>query len=225
MLRINQLSGFGHGPAEPEEPTILSVTTGNALSLSVDLGPVGRKQVFLAVACTDNLGADPWDWGTGSVGGEPFTYAVPSGDESAGTGGTFTAGATIRAMETELGGTKTVTIPIQNFWGVMNSTVMLVIVATGFDAAPISYDGGNNQGGGSAGSSAVLNTAGAKLVLVAGSASFGNNLGNFRGGGNPTNGIFSSPLGTGYDDAPSGGAADVYDFQPYGYVISGAAFG
>lgn len=222
MLRVNQFSGFG-GSASPGM-LIYTSTTGatNSPSFTINLGPPGVKQVICAFATTDNVeGNDSWQWGTGSVGGEAFTYAVGSGQESAGDGASYTSGTTIRALQTNLIGEQTVSIPINLFLGTMNSTGMLAFVVRGFSATPIAYDGGNSQGG-SAGDNFTINTAGARLVI---GAATGSSPGNMQGPGSEVTTLSNSVMSLGYDLSPAGGGSDVYSFTGGKYGISGASFG
>lgn len=223
MLRVNQLSGFGSGIAAPSL-LIASGTasTTNNPSLSVDLGPSGVKQVLVAFACRGNQGNDPWAWGTGSVGGEAFTYEVPGLEETAGNGSTLTGGATIRSRETTLSGPQTVTIPINGYASSMTETAMLVLVVRGFSATPIAYDGGDNETG-SNGDDFTISTVGARIVI--GGAAAASAPGNFQGPGTEVTEVAGTNVSVGYDLLPAGGASDVYSFTGGKYIIAGASFG
>lgn len=222
MLRVNQLAGFG-GQANPG----VIVGTGSSPStnnptFSLDLGPPGIKQVLAVFACSDGLGSDPWDWGTGTVGGESFTYVVGSGRENAGNGSTFTGGVTVRALQTSLSGIQTVAMPITGFSGTMTNNRMLALVVRGFNTTPIGYDGGTNEGA-SNGNNFTISTVGARVVI--GGASASSAPGDLQGPGSEVTAFTSSNLALGYDLAPTGGAADVYSFTGTKYVIAGASFG
>jgi hypothetical protein len=221
MLRVNQLAGFG-GAA-----STISISSGTDLSsnnpsFTVDLGSAGPKQVLCAFACFDGVGDNPWTWGTGTVGGESFSYVVGSGEESAGNGSNFTGGATIRAIETSLGGSQTITIPIVGYSAGAMDTVMLAVVLRGVSVTPLSYDGGSSQGS-SDGDDLTLNTSGARIVIAATSAATA--PGNFQGPGTETTLLSGSNLALGYDLSPAGGGSDVYSFSGGKYTITGAAFG
>lgn len=224
MLRINQLSGFG-GQAAPG----LLIATGsspntNNPSFTVDLGPPGIKQVLVVFASADTGNPnDPWTYGTGTVGGESFTYVVGSGEETAGNGSNYTGGVTIRALETSLSGIQTVVMPIVGFAGVMNETDMLALVVRGFSVTPIGYDGGANQGE-STGNNFTISTVGARIVI--GGAAANGGPGNLQGPGSEVTALAIGSRSLGYDLAPAGGAADVYSFSDANkYVIAGASFG
>lgn len=223
MLRVNQLTGFG-GQAGAG----LLIATGadpntNSPTYTLDLGPPGVKQVMCCFVCSDNVGADLWSWGTGTVGGESFTYVTPGGEENAGNGSSFTGGATIRALQTSLYGSQTVTIPISGFSGTMTNNRMLAIVGRGFSATPISVDNGDNEGA-SNGNNFTINTVGARLVI--GGAVATTTPGNLQGpGSGEVTPVSGTELAFGYDLAPAGGAADVYSFTGAKYVIAGASFG
>ena len=223
MLRVNQLSGFG-GQANSG----ITITTGaasntNTPSFTVDLGPPGPKQVLCAFACHDTAGSVPWTWGTGSVGGEAFTYVKAGTQENAGNGGAFTGGATVRALTTSLGGTQTVSISM-TWGGTMNATAMLAIVVRGVSPTALSYDGGNYQSGVGPGNDVTLNTAGARIVICA-AAALASPPGSFQGPGVEVTAYTSGNISLGYDLGPAGGASDTYSFAGGKYVISGAAFG
>lgn len=223
MLRVNQLSGFGGGAQVG-----LLVSNGfdsntNTPSFTVDLGPPGLKQVVAVFACNDISGNDPWDWGTGSVGGVPFSYVVPAGEETAGNGSNFTGGVTIRAVETVLGGEQTVQIPIVGFVATMTNIRMMALVLRGLSSVtPISYDGGHNQGA-SDGNNFTISTVGARLVV--GGAVAKSAPGNLQGPGSPHTEVSSSLISFGYDLSPAGTAGNVYSFTGSKYGIAGAAFG
>lgn len=222
MLRVNQLSGFG-GLASPGLLVSLgSNPNTNSPAFLLDLGPPGLKQVLAVFACSDVSGNDPWDWGVGSVGGEPFTYVVPIQREQAGNGSNFTGGVTIRSLQTLLSGLQTVTIPVLGFSAIMTNNRMMALVTRGINPTPISYDGGTNQGA-SNGNNATLDTTGAKIVIAG--AAVGSAPGDFQGPGNEVTPFTSSNLAFGYDLAPAGGGSDIYSFTGSKYVIAGAAFG
>jgi hypothetical protein len=222
MLRVNQLSGFG--PQSAFRPSVQtgSDTNTNSPSFSIDLGGDGVKQVICVLACQDNVGSDPWDFGTGTVGGESFTYAIASGEENAGNGTDFTAGVTIRAIQTSLTGTQTVTIPIVGFTGVMTNNRFMVIVARGISTTPISQDSGDNETGAN-GDNFTISTVGAKIVV--GGCVGETAPGVMTGPGNPITAVEGTFPSIGYDLSPAGGAADVYSFAGGKYVIAGASFG
>lgn len=221
MLRVNQLSGFGGTPPDMLIASAQSANT-DTPSFLVNLGPPGLKQVICAFASHDVYGNDPWSWGIGAVGGEPFTFVIPGGDENAGNGGALTAGATIRSLQTSLGGEQAITCPIVGFSGIMDTIAMLAFVVRGFNPTPISYDNGDNQTG-ATGNNVSLNTVGARLVLVAAGAASA--PGSLQGPGSEITEIAASRVSIGYDLLPAGGAADVYSFTGGKYVIAGAAFG
>jgi hypothetical protein len=214
MLRVNQLSGFGGAGLSAFTFASASDSNTNNPSFSFDLGPAGTKTVICVFACSDSNGSDPWDWGTGSVGGEAFTYVIPGGEENAGNGALFTGGVTIRALQTSLGGVQTVTIPIQNYVGPMNTHQAMLVVARGVSATPISVDNGDNF---------TISTVGARLVV--GGCVNGTAPGNMTGPGTEVTLVATSQISIGYDLAPAGGASDVYSFSGTKYVIAGASFG
>jgi hypothetical protein len=222
MLRVNQLSGFGGSPNPYPIINIGTSPNTNNPSYTIDLGPPGVKQVMAVFACSDSEGSDPWFWDTGTVGGENFTYVVPGNDVQAGTGTSFTGGATIRSLETSLSGIQTVTIPILSFIGTMTNNRMLAFVVRGFNATPISVDFGENEVAGD-GNNFTLNTVGARLVI--GGASASTSPGDLQGPGSEVTAFTSTNLAFGYDLAPAGGASDVYSFTGAKYVIAGASFG
>lgn len=223
MLRVNQLSGFGGQSFAGVLVSTGSDSNTNNPSFTVDLGPPGVKQVLCAFACNDVSGSTVWTWGTGSVGGEAFTYVRAGNRENSGDGGVFTGGATVRALSTSLSGLQTATISMS--WGaVMNSTIMLALVVRGVNPTAIDYDGGDNQAGSGPGNDFTISTAGARVVIGAAASSGG--PGNFQGPGTEVTALASGALSVGYDLAPTGGAADVYSFSGASkYVISGASFG
>lgn len=221
MLKVNQLSGFGGAAVGVIVRTGSDSNTNNP-SYSIDLGPGGPKTVICVFACYDSNGADPWDWGTGSVGGEAFTYATPSGEENAGNGALFTGGVTIRALQTNLAGTQTVTVPIQNFSGPMDTHRAMVLIVRGVSATPISADNGDNEGA-SNGDNFTISTVGARLVV--GGCVSGSNPGSMTGPGSEVTEVATGVISLGYDLAPAGGGSDVYSFSGAKYVIAGASFG
>ncbi len=227
MLKVNQLSGFGG--AAGGEMLIATGTASNTSSPSftVNLGPPGIKQVICAFACQDTSGNDPWTWDTGSVGGEAFTYATPAGQEVAGDGVAFpvgfTGGATVRALQTSLGGNQSIAISMSTFSAAMDSTVMLAIVVRGYSATPLAADSGDSEGG-SDGDNFTISTVGARLVIGAAVATGA--AGSFQGPGSEVTAYSSGNLALGYDLTPAGGGADVYSFTGASkYVIAGASFG
>lgn len=222
MLGVNQLTGFGGGIGGPSfaATTGLSSNT-NSPSFSVDLGPPGPKQVICAFCNNDGSGNDPWDWGTGDVGGEAFTYVVSSGSYTVGNGSGYTGGVTIRALQTNLYGVQTISIPIQNFGFTIDATRMLACVTRGFNATPIAIAASQNSGASTGAIS--LNTAGARLVLV-GASSTGT-AGNITGPGSPVTAVASGALSLGYDLSPAGGGTDAYATVSARNILAGAAFG
>lgn len=220
MLRMNQLSGFGgQGPS-------LLVRTASALNtdaptFEIDLGPPGLKQVFIGVACYDVSGNDAWDWTVGTLGGEPLTQNTPPTSYNAGNGSNVTQGATIRSIQTHLGGVQTLSIGAAGFAGIMNEWEVMAIVTRGLGVTEISKDGGNNQVA-ATGNDVTLNTAGARIVIVVAGAL---NPGTLSGPGTEVTVVSTSRAGIGYDMNPAGGASDVYQFSGGKYVIAGAAFG
>lgn len=223
MLSVNQLSGFGGGLVIPG----LLVSTGSSPNtdnptFTVDLGPPGVKQVLCVFVSSDEDGSDPWDWSTGSVGGEAFTYVVAAGAEKAGNGSSFTGGATIRTLETELSGPQTVAISISGFSGTMTNNRMLALVVRGYNATPIAYDGGDDIAGD--GNDFTISTVGARLVI--GGAAFGGSPGNLQGpGSGEVTPLTGAQYALGYDLVPAGTAGNVYSFSGGSYVIAGASFG
>lgn len=226
MLRVNHLSGFGGAAFGGPDMTIYTGTASNTNSPSwtINLGPPGPKQVMVAFAAYDDVGTDPWTWGTGSVGGEAFTYVVGSGEESAGTGATSTGGSTIRTLQTSLSGDQALAMSIDAFGGTMNDIRYLAFVTRGFSSTPISYDGGDNQIAFPSGRDCILNTAGARFVIVASSA-FLSAPGNLQGPGTEVTEGTGSNTAVGYDLSPAGGGTDTYTFTGTTYTIAGAAFG
>ncbi len=222
MLRVNQLSGFGGSPNPYPIINTGSDPNTNNPSYTIDLGPPGVKQVLAVFVCSDTVGSDPWDWGTGTVGGESFTYVVGSGRENAGTGTSFTGGATIRALQTSLSGLQTLVMPISGFSGTMTNNRMMAIVVRGFSTTPIGYDGGTNEGA-SNGNNFTISTVGARLVIGGTAAS--SSPGDLQGPGSEVTEFTSTNLAFGYDPAPAGGGSDVYSFTGTKYVIAGASFG
>lgn len=222
MLRVNQLSGFGGGGLVPMIINTGSSPNSNNPSYTIDLGPPGVKQVLAVFVCSDPVGSDPWSWGTGTVGGESFTYVVPGGEENAGNGSNFTGGATIRALQTSLSGLQTMTIPVSGFSGTMTNNRMMAIVVRGFSTTPIDVDNGDNEGA-SNGNNFTISTVGARLVIGGTSAS--SSPGNLQGPGSEVTEFTSTNLAFGYDPAPAGGGSDVYSFTGTKYVIAGASFG
>lgn len=222
MLRVNQLSGFGGAFGGPEI-VIFDGTASNTNSPSwtINLGPPGPKQVMVAFACFDTVGNDPWDWATGSIGADAFTYAPT--DTRAGDGASATGGATIRTVQTFLSGDQTLAIQINNFGGTMNSYRFLAFVTRGFSPTPISFDAGQNQDAFPEGRDCTLNTSGARLVIVCAEAHL-TAPGNLQGPGSEVTVGTGSNTAVGYDLAPAGGASDVYTFSGTTYVIAGAAF-
>lgn len=221
MLRVNQLSGFGGIGFGMLVSTGSSAGT-NTPSFTVDLGPAGLKQVICAFASIDTDGSTPWTYGTGAVGAEAFTYVVPGGEETAGNGGAFTGGATVRALQTTLGGSQTISMSISGFVLPMDMTRMLCIVIRGVSTTPISYDGGSNQPAPD-GDNFTISTVGARLVIGATAAATA--PGNFQGPGNAVTVYTDSNIAFGYDLAPAGTTGNVYSFTGGKYSISGASFG
>lgn len=222
MLKVNQLSGFGSGGFGAITISTASASNTNNPSFNIDLGPAGTKTVICVFACFDTAGTDPWDWGTGSVGGEAFTYVIPGGEENAGNGFAVTGGVTVRALQTSLGGVQTITIPILNFAGSMSSHQMMTAVARGVSATPISVDNGDNQGA-SNGDNFTISTVGARIVV--GGCAAGAAPGSMTGPGSEVTVVSTSNISIGYDLSPAGGASDVYSFSGTKYVIAGASFG
>lgn len=225
MLRVNQLTGFG-GQAGPQ----LLITSSpnqsntNTPNFPIDLGPPGVKQVLAVFACSnDSVGNDPWVWGTGNISGEAFTFVFPSGDETAGTGISFTGGVTVRSLQTSLSGIQTVVMPIVGYAGTMANNRMLALVTRGFSATPKSHDRGENEVVGD-GNNFTLNTSDARVVIGA-CVGFGSGPGNMTGPGSPITAVSGTRLALGYDLLPAKGTSDVYAFSGSKYVIAGAAFG
>jgi hypothetical protein len=224
MLGVNQLSGFGGTGGGPEMSIQTdTVSNTNSPAWTIDLGPPGPKQVLVMFASADNFGTDPWDWGTGSVGGEAFTYVVPGGQETSGNGSGHTGGVTVRTIETSLSGNQTLEIPIVGFTGTMNENRFLAFITRGFSATPIDYYDGTNQGSFPDGRDCTLNTAGARLVIV-GTTAFLTAPGDLQGPGTEVTAGTGSTTAVGYDLSPAGGAADVYTFTGTTYNIAGASF-
>jgi hypothetical protein len=225
MLRVNQLSGFG-GAVVPS----LIVSSGtdtdtNSPTFTVDLGPPGVKQVLAVFGARDTDGSDAWTWGTGTVGGESFTYIVASGRENAGNGSTFTRGITVRAMETSLSGLQTVSMPIVGFGSTMDNTAMLALVVRGVSTTPIGYDGGTNQGG-SNGDNFTISTVGARIVIGGMGYASGAGGGMTGPGSGIVDVIGANDLFLSYDIAPAGTSGNVYSFSGSDkYVVAGASFG
>jgi hypothetical protein len=225
MLRVNQLSGFGGSVIPALIVSSGTDTNTDSPTFTVDLGPPGVKQVLAVFGAADPDGSDPWDWGTGDVGGESFTYVVASGRENAGNGSTITRGVTIRALETSLSGLQTVSMPIVGFSGTMDHTSMLALVVRGYSTTPIGYDGGTNQGG-SDGDNFTISTVGARIVI--GGVAYASGAGGGMTG--PGSGIVdvigANDIWLSYDLAPAGTTGNVYSFSGgQDYVIAGASFG
>jgi hypothetical protein len=225
MLRVNQLSGFG-GSVIPALIVSSGTDTGtDSPTFTIDLGPPGIKQVLAVFGASDNDGSDPWDWGTGTVGGESFTYTVAGGREQAGNGTTVTRGITIRALETSLSGVQTVSMPIVGFSGTMNATSMLALVVRGFSTTPIAYDGGENEVTGD-GDNFTISTVGARIVIGGMAYSSGVGGGMTGPGSGIVDVIGANDLFLSYDTAPAGGGSNVYSFSGSNkYVVAGASFG
>lgn len=222
MLKVNQLAGFGSGGLGAITISTASDANTNNPSFSIDLGPAGTKTVICVFGCYDTIGTDPWGWGTGSVGGEAFTYTISGGEENAGNGFGLTAGVTIRALQTTLGGVQTITIPISGFSSTINDHAMMAVVARGISATPISVDNGDNEGA-SNGDNFTISTAGARIVV--GGCASGSAPGSMTGPGSEVTVVATSQISIGYDLSPAGGASDVYSFSGSKYVIAGASFG
>ena len=109
MLRVDRLSGFG-GQANSG----ITITTGRRRTQIPQLhgGPrsAWATQVLCAFACHGTAGSVPWTWGTGSVGGEAFTYVKTGTRKMPGTVSLSRAALLSRALTTSLGGTQTVSI-------------------------------------------------------------------------------------------------------------------
>ncbi len=225
MLGLTHLSGFGVGGAQGFRVITQSKANTSYPTFTVDLGPPGLKQVFIVVAVHDVNGSDPWTFSTGTLDGDALTAIIGSGQEVAGNGLNWSAGATIRAIETTKGGEVDIAIQAVSFVSNWDVVEMMAIITTGMSITPIATDSGDSQGS-SNGANFTIDTSGASLVLGAGVGSAGGSIpGAMTGPGNEVTPVSGARVSIGYDRSPAGGATDTYDFAAATYVIAGAAFG
>ena len=221
MLRVNRLSGvrragelgnYDHhrGGVEHKYP-----------SFTVDLGPPGPKQVLCAFACHDSNSV-PWTWG-------PDRLAANVHHVKTGTGkcrerwrfhGRRYCPRPHNVSRRDANGLHSHDMGRHN--GTRRPCWPLLFAGLARRHCP--YDGGNNQGGVGPGNDVTLNTAGARIVIIA-AAALASPPGNFQRARGGSHGL--PPVETYLSDMTSDrrGHRIPYSFAGGKYVISGAAFG
>ena len=163
--------------------------------------------------------------GTGSVGGEAFTYVKTGTRKMPGTVSLSRAALLSAPSQRLSAGRKRSPFPADVGRHNERDSHALAIVVREVSPTALSYDGGNNQGGVGTRNDVTLNTAGARIVMRAAAAHSiaARQLSRATGWkSRPTPDVKHISLDDDLTDRR--GASDTYSFASGKYVISGAAF-
>lgn len=215
-LRVNSLTGFGGGSGFSFALVDTDTTQNNTNSPSfsgLTAGKSARQRLlFVVIVCNDADVADDTFWPeTCTIGGITATKVASNDRGVAGK----SLGVAIYNAFVPNGDAVTVDITVA-FSGTMDDWACALFRAT--KVSETALDTGGTI------VSIELDTNGGKFALLGAADSDSTNT-SWTGGGNTLVAVTHNKLIIGYDDAPLGGAADVYNVNVDGDAFSGAVFG